>query len=99
MVTLNWLSRFSPALVMVFGLLALAPTARAGDPPNPRSIRVVVWDERQPKQKPTYDNFLGNAIADYLKSRPGIEVKSIALAINSRLHSASSPSNGGSHCP
>ena len=26
-------------------------------------IRVVVWDEQQPRQKAAYENFLGNAIA------------------------------------
>ncbi|HZK79726.1 MAG TPA: ThuA domain-containing protein, partial [Humisphaera sp.] len=46
----------------------------AGAPP----IRVTVWDEQQPKQKPTYDNFLGNAIADHLRA-DGFEVKSVRL--------------------
>ena len=40
---------------------------------------MVVWDERQPKQKMAYDNFLGNAIADYLKKQPGLEVKSVCI--------------------
>jgi trehalose utilization protein len=44
-----------------------------------KPIRVLVWDEQQPGQKPAYDNFLGNAIADHLKSRPGFEVKSVRL--------------------
>ena len=30
-------------------------------------VNVLVWDEQQPKQKEAYDNFLGNAIAEYLK--------------------------------
>lgn len=42
-------------------------------------VRVLVWDERQPAQKKAYDNFLGNAIADYLGKQPGIAVKSVAL--------------------
>ena len=42
-------------------------------------IRVVVWDERQPEQKQAYENFLGNAIADGLGGRPGIEVRSVGL--------------------
>ena len=45
----------------------------------PRSVRVVVWDERQPRQKRAYANFLGNQIADYLRSRPGLTVKSVSL--------------------
>lgn len=44
-----------------------------------RPIRVVVWDEQQPAQKQAYENFLGNAIADYLKTRPGLDVKSVRL--------------------
>ena len=40
-------------------------------------IKVVVWDEQQPAQKAVYENFLGNAIADYLKSRPGLVVTSV----------------------
>ena len=40
---------------------------------------MLVWDEQQPKQKPAYDNFLGNAIADYFKSKPGFEIKSVRL--------------------
>jgi trehalose utilization protein len=42
-----------------------------------RDIRVVVWDEQQPEQKKAYDNFLGNAIADYLKGRGGMSVRSV----------------------
>ena len=40
-------------------------------------IRVVVWDEQQPRQKQAYDHFLGNAIADHLKARPGLRVISV----------------------
>jgi trehalose utilization protein len=42
-------------------------------------VRVVIWDEQQPAQKQAYDNFLGNAIGDYLKTREGIEVRSVSL--------------------
>lgn len=41
--------------------------------------RVLVWDEQQPAQKQAYPDFLGNAIAGWLKSRPGIEVRSVRL--------------------
>ena len=58
--------------------LALLPMSFAGAD-DAKPIRVVVWDERQPKQKEAYDNFLGNAIADYLKKQPGLEVKSVGL--------------------
>jgi trehalose utilization protein len=36
-----------------------------------------VWDEQQPAQKAAYDNFLGNWIARYLESRPGLSVRSV----------------------
>lgn len=48
-------------------------------PPCKSKVRVVVWDERQPSQKEAYENFLGNEIARYLQSKPGIAVKSVAL--------------------
>src|SRR5438309_1977645 len=42
-------------------------------------IRVTVWDEQQPQQKPAYENFLGNAIADYLKELNGFKVTSVKM--------------------
>jgi len=42
-----------------------------------QAIRVVVWDERS--GQPAYKNFIGNAIADALKSRPGLKLKSVGL--------------------
>src|SRR5688572_27715068 len=44
-----------------------------------RPVRVVIWDEQQPQQKTAYDNFLGNAIADYLKEQPNFTVKSVKM--------------------
>ena len=44
-----------------------------------KDIRVLVWDERQPAQKPHYANFLGNAIADHLKTLKGFDVLSVGL--------------------
>ncbi len=41
-------------------------------------IRVLVWDERQPKQKEAYSNWLGNAIAAHLRTLPGLSVTSAA---------------------
>lgn len=41
-------------------------------------IRVVVWDEQQPTQKPVYTNFIGNQIALYLQTLPGVSVKSVS---------------------
>jgi trehalose utilization protein len=58
--------------------LMLPITAPAADPAA-KPIRVVVWDERQPEQKQAYDNFLGNQIAAHLKTKPGLDVKSVSL--------------------
>ena len=43
------------------------------------TVRVVVWDERQPAQKEAYDHFLGNRIADSLRSEPGFSVTSVGI--------------------
>jgi trehalose utilization protein len=66
-------SVFSLCLIALFSLVDMEPICAA----NP--IRVVVWDEQQPAQKQAYENFLGNAIADYLKTREGISVRSVCL--------------------
>lgn len=41
-------------------------------------IRVLVWDERQPRQKEAYSNWLGNEIAAHLRKVPGLKVTSAA---------------------
>jgi trehalose utilization protein len=56
-------------LVGVLTVIAVRE-ATAAEP----QIRVVVWDEQQPKQKEAYENFLGNAIADHLRQQPGLRV-------------------------
>ena len=42
-------------------------------------IRVLVWDEQQPAQKEAYENFLGNAIAEHLKSKSGLQIRSSSI--------------------
>jgi trehalose utilization protein len=54
-------------------------TLFAAAPVLARDIRVVVWDEQQPKQKAAYSNFLGNQIAQHLRSLPGLSVQSVRL--------------------
>jgi trehalose utilization protein/lysophospholipase L1-like esterase len=44
---------------------------------QPAPVRVVVWDEQQPDQKKAYSNFLGNEIAEHLRGRPGLKVRSV----------------------
>lgn len=65
------------ALLTLFLAAIVAPSVDAQSTETP--VRVLVWDEQQPAQKPVYENFLGNAIADYLKSRPGFHVVSVRL--------------------
>src|SRR5580704_1745551 len=56
-----------------------ATVARADEPKAAKPVRVVVWDEQQREQKEAYENFLGNWIARYLETRPGLTVKSVKL--------------------
>lgn len=44
-----------------------------------RTIRVVIWDEQQPRQKQAYENFLGNEIAKHFRELKGFSVKSVGL--------------------
>lgn len=59
--------------------LLLPATAITAAEPKAKSIGVVVWDEQQPEQKQAYDSFLGNQIADHLKGKPGLTVKSVSI--------------------
>ena len=58
----------------LIGLFAVPLLAAQHD-----TIKVLVWDERQPKQAQAYDNFLGNEVAAYLKKQEGLEVRSVGL--------------------
>jgi trehalose utilization protein/lysophospholipase L1-like esterase len=60
----------------ILAFLALAASSWAADP-----IRVLVWDEQQPKQSEGYgDKFLGETIAAHLTTQPGLSVKSTKLS-------------------
>ncbi len=54
----------------------LAALAKAEDKP----IRVVCWDEQQAAQKEAYPSFIGEWLAKYLGSRPGLTAKAVALS-------------------
>src|SRR4051794_40216777 len=73
--TLSLLAGVVAAFASQIVTMAAAPSADTAS----RPVRVLVWDEQQPQQKQAYDNFLGNAIADHLKSRPGFAVRSVKL--------------------
>lgn len=61
-------------LCLLICCLAFATQSRA------QSVHVLVWDERQPRQSEAYDDFLGNEIANRLKSRANeFELRSVAL--------------------
>jgi len=62
---------------LLTSLLAFPLTAYLADA---APIKVAVWDEQQPAQKEAYPNFLGNQIAAYLQSVPGLSVKSVNLS-------------------
>lgn len=55
----------------------LATSCQSKSPNRP--IRVVVWDERQPAQKQAYGGFLGDTLAAWLSTQPGLTVKSVGL--------------------
>ena len=58
--------------------MTITDTTIAGGPERKRA-RIVVWDERQPKQKEMYRNFLGNHIARYLRKEEGLFARSVGL--------------------
>ncbi|MHC4645335.1 MAG: ThuA domain-containing protein [Planctomycetota bacterium] len=62
-------------IVITLSILA----APAADAAAQKAVRVVVWDERQPKQKQMYKNFLGNHIAEYLRGQRGLAVRSVGM--------------------
>ncbi|UCG56992.1 MAG: ThuA domain-containing protein [Phycisphaerales bacterium] len=68
---MNAIARLALALAVV----AVATICSAREKP----IQIVVWDERQPKQKSMYENFLGNHIADYLRKHKELSVQSVGL--------------------
>ncbi len=65
---------------LLLSLLVLNGVLLSGSAANKsEKVNVLVWDEQQPKQKEAYPNFLGNAIADYLKLNSALKVRSARL--------------------
>jgi trehalose utilization protein len=62
-------------LALILPLVAAATVGCVEQKP----VRIVVWDERQPKQKSMYENFLGNHIADHLRRQEGFSVRSVGM--------------------
>lgn len=67
------LAALIPTIVLLLALFSAGLMVTAAP------VRVLVWDEQQPAQKQAYENFLGNEIANYLKTRPGLTVKTARL--------------------
>lgn len=59
--------------------LAVLMIAGITEGKEPAVVRVLVWDEQQPAQKEAYENFLGNAIAEHLKSKADFRVISTSM--------------------
>ncbi|MHC4707312.1 MAG: type 1 glutamine amidotransferase family protein, partial [Planctomycetota bacterium] len=67
--------RMIARLTLVIAMVAVGVVGCA----QKKTARVVVWDERQPKQQPTYENFLGNHIADHLRAQEGFTIRSVGM--------------------
>lgn len=63
-------------IALGFALLLLNPHPDAA---QANAVRVLVWDERQPRQKEAYTNWIGNQIASHLRTVPGLVITSAAL--------------------
>lgn len=65
---------------LIWAVLSLfAPIVSNGADTEP--IRVLIWDQQQPSQKKAYGlNFLGETIAENLRLKPDIIVKTVNLA-------------------
>ena len=55
----------------------LVPCAAARD--ATAEIPVLIWDEQQPAQKKAYEHFIGDTLAEYLRSKGGFNVTSVNL--------------------
>lgn len=66
-------------LILVIAWLEMSSMTLIAAEPKP--VRVLVWDEQQPEQAQAYDNFLGNAIAEYLAKQPGLRVLSVNMGL------------------
>ena len=68
-------------IATVFAVFCASPLLTAsGQAKNTKTIHVLVWDERQPKQAVAYKDFLGNEIAKRITDQTSdFEVRSGAL--------------------
>jgi len=62
-------------IALILSVVSVATVCGAEE----KAVRIVVWDERQPKQRPMYESFLGNHIANYLRKQEGFTVRSVGI--------------------
>jgi trehalose utilization protein len=66
-------------LIATAAVTAVASPLTAFAKADNKPIRIVCWDEQQPAQKEAYPSFIGEWLAKYLGSRPGLTTKAVAL--------------------
>jgi trehalose utilization protein len=71
--------RIVQIVVAIAVIFPVAGWSEAAEAPAARPVRVLVWDERQPEQKPVYPDWIGNHIAGALRAAGGIEAASAGL--------------------
>ncbi len=69
----------SATITAASGLLPITDLLSASTHSAARPIRILIWDERQPQQKPAYENYIGNHLAAHLQKQAGFSVRSVAL--------------------
>lgn len=68
------MTRFLMWAVVLAGLAGPAIPRESKD-----MLRVLIWDEQQEAQKQVYPNYLGNHLAEYLKKKEGLDVRSVSI--------------------
>ena len=76
----RWYTKILAGCVCMAVAVAIPESAPCAPQDTQPSIKVVVWDEQQPSQRMAYDNFLGNAISEFLNQRDGIVSRSQTLS-------------------
>lgn len=72
--TIGFVARVLCTIVLLVYAVSYPRRATSDEP-----IRILVWDEQQPAQKEAYEDYLGNAIAEHLKSKTGLQVRSASI--------------------
>ena len=66
--------------IKLAALLLMCSVPLSGDVVASDTVRVLIWDEQQPEQKQGYGGkFLGETIAESLRTRPGLQIRSVSM--------------------